>query len=72
MLALSEWLKCLYRGKIKFVYVFFYGLEQDWEEIPSSCLGQVDFATMKVSFHSHLPNGKVPLQVVLQLNKKIP
>ena len=43
---------------------------QDSEKVPSSCLGQVDFLVGQVTFHSHLPNGQGPRQVICQLNCK--
>ena len=38
--------------------------------MPSSCPGQVDFPVGQVTFHSHLPNGQGPRQVICQLNCK--
>ena len=38
--------------------------------MPSDCLGQVDFPVGQVTFHSHLPNGQGPRQVIRQLNRK--
>ena len=38
--------------------------------MPSSCPGQVDFPVRQVTFHSHLPNGQGPRQVICQLNCK--
>ena len=37
---------------------------------PSGCLGQVDFPAGQATFHSHLPNGQGPRQVICQLNHK--
>ena len=46
---------CLYHGSKK---------------VPSGCPGQVDFPVGQVTFHSHLPNGQGPRQVICQLNRK--
>ena len=40
------------------------------KKVPSSCLGQADFPVGQVTFHSHLPNGQRPRQVIYQLNSK--
>ena len=37
---------------------------QGSKKVPSGCPGQVDFPVGKVTFHSHLPNGQGPRQVV--------
>ena len=42
---------------------------QGSKKVPSSCLGQVDFKGAS-HFHSHLPNGQGPRQVICQLNCK--
>ena len=36
----------------------------------SSCPGQIDFPVGQVTFHSHLPNGQGPRQVICQINYK--
>jgi len=38
------------------------------KEVPSSCRGQVDSPSGKVTFHSHLPDGQGIRQVICQLN----
>ena len=40
------------------------------EKVPSGCPGQVDFPAGQVTFHSHLPNGQGPRQVICELNRK--
>ena len=40
------------------------------KKVPSICKRKVDFPSKQVTFHSHLPNGHGPRQVVFQLNKK--
>ena len=43
---------------------------QGSKKVPSDCPGQVhvDFPVGQVTFHSHLPNGQGPRQVICQLN----
>ena len=41
---------------------------QGSKKVPSGCPGQVDFPVGQVTFHSHLPNGQGPRQVICQLN----
>ena len=43
---------------------------QGSKKVPSGCPGQVDFPVGQVTFHSHLPNGQGPRQVICQLNRK--
>ena len=43
---------------------------QGSKKVPSGCPGQVDFPVGQVTFHSHLPNGEGPRQVICQLNSK--
>ena len=43
-------------------------ISQGSKKVPSSCQGQVDFPVGQVTFHSHLPNGQGPRQVICQLN----
>ena len=43
---------------------------QGSKKVLPGCLGQVDFPVGQVTFHSHLPNGQGPRQVVCQLNHK--
>ena len=45
-------------------------LYQSLKKVPSGCRGQVDFHVGQVTFHSHLPNGQGPRQVICQLNCK--
>jgi len=45
-------------------------LTQGSKKALSSCPVQVDFPAGQETFHSHLPNGQGPRQVVLQLSKK--
>ena len=45
--------------------------KQGLNKLPSSHLGQVDFPTGQVIFHSHLPNEQGPRQVINQLKKKV-
>ena len=44
--------------------------DQGSKKVPSGCPGQVDFPIRQVTFHSHLPNGQGPRQVICQLNRK--
>ena len=44
--------------------------KQGSKKVPSGCPGQVDFPVRQVTFHSHLPNGQGPRQVICQLNCK--
>ena len=44
--------------------------KQGSKKVPSGHLGQEDFPARQVTFHSHLPDGQRPRQVVCQLNKK--
>ena len=41
------------------------------KKVPSSCPGQVDFPVGQLTFHSHVPNGQGPRQVICQLNCKM-
>ena len=43
---------------------------QGSKKVPSGCPEQVDFPVGEVTFHSHLPNGQGPRQVIFQLNHK--
>ena len=43
---------------------------QGSKKVLSGCVGQVDFPVGQVTFHSHLPNGQGPRQVISQLNRK--
>ena len=58
--------KGLYSEFYRILLRVFAGLE----EVPSGYLGQVDFPVRQVTFHSHLPNGQGPRQVICQLNCK--
>ena len=42
---------------------------QGLKKAPSGCLGEVDFTARQLTFHSHLPDGYGPKQVVYQLNE---
>ena len=48
------------------VHVQYQGLTK----VPSGCQGEVDFPVGQVTFHSHLPKGQEPRQVICQLNCK--
>ena len=43
---------------------------QGSKKVSSCCPGEVDFPVGQVTFHSHLPNGQGPRQVICQLNRK--
>ena len=43
---------------------------QGSKKVPSGCPGQVDFPVGQVTFHSHLPNGQGPRQIICQLTCK--
>ena len=45
-------------------------MNQGSKKVLSGCPGQVDVLVGQVTFHSHLPNGQGPRQVVCQLNCK--
>ena len=42
---------------------------QGSKKVPSGSPGQVDIPVGQVTFHSHLPNGQGPRQVICQLNR---
>ena len=55
----------------KYIYNnYLPGISRAKKKVPSGCPGQVDSPVGQVTFHSHLPNGQGPRQVICQLNRK--